>query len=436
MLIVEQLGLNLGPQCQLDDINLTLARGEMLVILGANGAGKSTLLSLLCGARQPDRGRIRLNGQDLTELSAQAIARQMARVPQQQDNAFDFTALEMVVMGRTPLLGPFSAPSIQDQHDALAMMEGMGLATLADQPYQRLSGGERQLVLLARARLQSSELLLLDEPTNHLDQKNRYAVLEQVHRACRQQGCAVIAVLHEPNLAQLYADKVLMLKDGRVLAYGPRDQVMTADNLSALYDLPTRAESLRHLQWFVPESVLQPRHQPLLLLTGNSGSGKTTLLQRLCQRAPSCARIDGLLTPGVFADGQRQHCDALDIVSAERHPYGHHTGVLDPITQTRFRFDPQGLALAQRALSRPQPAHLHLLDEVGPMELRGHGLAPQLPALLARADGRHIWVVRPSLLEAVQQQYQLAPAAIVDAADPNAFDTLWQFSQSAWNETP
>ena len=160
MLAVENVSFAVAGKQLLQDVSFELAAGEFLAVLGANGAGKTTLMNCLCGLNQPSQGRVKLNGQPLNNMTRAEIAQQMALVPQQQETAFAFTALEMVVMGRTPFLSTFESPSEQDIHDAKRVMQLLDVGGLAKADYNRLSGGERQLVLLARALFQSEQLLL------------------------------------------------------------------------------------------------------------------------------------------------------------------------------------------------------------------------------------------------------------------------------------
>ncbi|MDR8522393.1 ATP-binding cassette domain-containing protein [Shewanella fidelis] len=430
MLAVENVSFAVAGKQLLQDVSFELAAGEFLAVLGANGAGKTTLMNCLCGLNQPSQGRVKLNGQPLNNMTRAEIAQQMALVPQQQETAFAFTALEMVVMGRTPFLSTFESPSEQDIHDAKRVMQLLDVGGLAKADYNRLSGGERQLVLLARALFQSEQLLLLDEPTNHLDYRNKFQILSQVKRSCVESNTAVIAILHDPNLAQLYADKVLLLEHGKVLDYGERSAVMTSKNISRLYGLATASYQVASQEFFMPQNVLGLSLSKVLIVTGESGSGKTTALAALIEQCQQQQiKLKGMLCPGVMKDGRRFSSDIVDIATGERCLFGHRTGVLDKKTGTRFSFTEAGLALGLQALDHNNfnQGDICIVDEIGPMELGGQGFGKQIAPLLAVANSRHIWVVRPNLIEQVCRHWSLHNPEVIDIEDAHLPQKLMQF---------
>lgn len=430
MLAVENVSFAVAGKQLLQDVSFELAAGEFLAVLGANGAGKTTLMNCLCGLNQPSQGRVKLNGQPLNNMTRAEIAQQMALVPQQQETAFAFTALEMVVMGRTPFLSTFESPSEQDIHDAKRVMQLLDVGGLAKADYNRLSGGERQLVLLARALFQSEQLLLLDEPTNHLDYRNKFQILSQVKRSCVESNTAVIAILHDPNLAQLYADKVLLLEHGKVLDYGERSAVMTSKNISRLYGLATASYQVASQEFFMPQNVLGLSLSKVLIVTGESGSGKTTALADLIEQCQQQQiKLKGMLCPGVMKDGRRFSSDIVDIATGERCLFGHRTGVLDKKTGTRFSFTEAGLALGLQALDHNNfnQGDICIVDEIGPMELGGQGFGKQIAPLLAVANSRHIWVVRPNLIEQVCRHWSLHNPEVIDIEDAHLPQKLMQF---------
>ncbi|WP_350432660.1 ATP-binding cassette domain-containing protein [Shewanella sp. H8] len=430
MLKASGISFAIGDKLLLDNVSFELKPGEFLAILGANGAGKTTLMNCLCGLTHPSNGCISLNQRPLSEMSRADIAMQMALVPQQQETAFAFTALEMVVMGRTPFISTFESPSDQDVIDAKNIMQLLDVEGLAKSDYNRLSGGERQLVLLARALFQSNRLLLLDEPTNHLDFRHRYQILTQVKRSCIEFNTAVIAILHDPNLAQLYADKVLLLEDGKVLNYGERDIVMTSQNISRLYGVAATSYQVADKEFFIPQNVLGQHPSKVLIITGESGSGKTTALTELIQQCHiNHIPLAGILCPGVMKEGQRFSSDIIDIATNERCLFGHRTGVLDNKTNTRFSFTEQGMALGIKALT-PKSIHkksICIIDEIGPMELNGQGFGHQIAPLLAMNQSRHIWVVRPNLVDQVCRHWSLNKPQIVNIKDTDVLNKLMRF---------
>lgn len=430
MLSVNDISFAVGDKFLLQNVSFDLKAGEFLAILGSNGAGKTTLMNCLCGLTQPSSGSISLNNRTLNQMSRAEIASQMALVPQQQETAFAFSALEMVVMGRTPFISTFESPSDQDIVDAKYVMQLLDIGGLAKCDYNRLSGGERQLVLLARALFQSDRLLLLDEPTNHLDFRNRYQILSQVKRSCIESNTGVIAILHDPNLAQLYANKVLLLEGGKVLDYGDIDTVMTSQNISRLYGLATTSYQVAEKKFFIPQNILGQNLSNVLILTGESGSGKTTALTEFIQQCQTNGiNLTGILCPGVMKDGRRFSSDIVDIATNERCLFGHRTGVLDKKTSTRFSFTEDGIALGIKALT-PNHASRHsvcIIDELGPMELSGQGFGRQVAPLLAMANSRHIWVVRPSLIDQICRHWSILNPQVVHVQDKALLTKLMSF---------
>jgi iron complex transport system ATP-binding protein len=215
-------------------LELELGGGEVLCVLGPNGAGKTTLLRTLLGLIPALGGSVRESGRDLARLPRASIARALAYVPQASASPFDFTLLELVEMGRTAHLGAFAPPGRKDRDIALGALERLGIGGLAQRALATVSGGERQLALIARALASEALILVMDEPTAGLDFGNQSRVLEEIARL-RASGIAVLLCSHDPDHAFLVADRVLLLEAGRVLAQGDTAQVLVAENLSRLY---------------------------------------------------------------------------------------------------------------------------------------------------------------------------------------------------------
>ncbi len=231
-----QLSVGYHGRQVLRDVSLEAAMGELVAIVGPNGAGKSTLLRLLSGALIPWSGSIEVLGRPLAKFDRRALARTVAVVAQENAIAFPFTVLEAVLMGRAPHLAPLSFESPRDLALARRALDRLGLLALAARPMQELSGGERKRVVLARALAQEPKIALLDEPTAFLDLKHIAEIFAILRELRTERGLAVIATLHDLNAAALYADRVLLLKDGAAVASGAPDQVFTAENLRAVYD--------------------------------------------------------------------------------------------------------------------------------------------------------------------------------------------------------
>ncbi|MFE1599170.1 ABC transporter ATP-binding protein [Methylobacterium sp. ID0610] len=218
-------------------IDLSVAGGEVLALLGPNGGGKTTLLKTLLGLLAPLAGTVAVEGRPLAALPARARAKAMAYVPQSAGSAFAFTARAVVLMGRSAHTGLFSAPSRADHAAAEAALARLGVPHLADRPITRISGGERQLVLIARALAQEPRLVILDEPTASLDFGNQGKVMREIARL-RADGLGVVFTTHDPNQAARYADRALLLRAGRRLAEGPVAEVLEAGRLEELYGAP------------------------------------------------------------------------------------------------------------------------------------------------------------------------------------------------------
>ncbi len=229
------VGFAYGRRAVVAGVELAVAPGELVGVIGPNGSGKTTLVRLLSGVLRPDTGEVRLDGRPLRSWSRAEIARRMAVVAQDPPLTFAFTALEIVLMGRAPHLARLGFPGPHDLTCARAAMERLEVADVADRPLDRLSGGERQRVLLARALAQDAGVLLLDEPTTHLDLRHQTGIYDVVRALCRDAGAAVVTVLHDLNLAALYCDRLVLMAGGRVAATGPPAAVLDAATLAAAY---------------------------------------------------------------------------------------------------------------------------------------------------------------------------------------------------------
>jgi iron complex transport system ATP-binding protein len=220
------VGVRLGSREILRGVDLELAPGEVLALVGPNGAGKTTLLRVASGVLRPSAGRVLLEGQPLSALSRRELARAVAVVPQELQIAFGFSVGEVVLMGRSPHVGGLGFDSGPDVEVARRALERVGIAELADRSLLELSGGERQLALVARAFAQEPRLLLLDEPTAHLDLRHRLEVAALVREFARG-GRSALVVSHDLALAARSCDRMVLLAGGRVLAAGAPAEVLT-----------------------------------------------------------------------------------------------------------------------------------------------------------------------------------------------------------------
>jgi iron complex transport system ATP-binding protein len=218
-------------------LDVTVAQGEVLALLGPNGGGKTTLLKTLLGLLKPIAGEAQIDGQSLAAYSVRERARRIAYVPQLHTPTFAFTVEAVVLMGRTAHGNLFSRPSAHDRIVARQSLKRFGIEHLGERAYTMISGGERQLVLLARALAQEPQFIVLDEPTASLDFGNQGKVMREI-RALAQAGHGVLFTTHDPNHALRAADRAYLLRDGERIAEGKVADVLTKAQLEALYRAP------------------------------------------------------------------------------------------------------------------------------------------------------------------------------------------------------
>jgi iron complex transport system ATP-binding protein len=216
-------------------ISFTVSAGEVLCVLGRNGEGKSTLFKTILGLLPARAGALRVDGTPIAGWSPRQRALTFGYVPQNGGGTFSFTVAELVLMGRTAHRGPFSAPSAADREAAKDAIATLGIGHLAEREWLRVSGGERQLALIARALSQAPRILVLDEPTASLDFGNQVRVLDAVRRLAETQALSVLLSTHHPEQAFACADRVAVLARGVLLCTGTPAEVVTADTLRACY---------------------------------------------------------------------------------------------------------------------------------------------------------------------------------------------------------
>ena len=233
---IKNVTLSYESKAVLKDVSLELRRGEMVGIVGRNGSGKSTLIKAISGVLSPWSGEIVLNGQRISRLTRQQLARLVAVVPQNPSLPEAFSALEIVLMGRYPHLGLFGYERQRDLSIVWRALERTGTESLAQRRMSELSGGERQRVIIARALAQEPEIILLDEPTAHLDIQHQLEVMELMQNLVNQ-GLAAIAAIHDLPLAARFCHRLLLLNNGSVWAGGAPETVITADNLEVAYGI-------------------------------------------------------------------------------------------------------------------------------------------------------------------------------------------------------
>lgn len=236
----------------LQGISFSADSGDFLSVLGANGAGKSTLFRCLLGGLTDYTGAIELDGRDVRTLSRRETAEHIAYIPQIHRPTFGYSVLDTTLMGLTRQLSPFRSPTPEMEKHAMDALEQMGVAQLAERNFATLSGGEQQLVLIARALCQRSDVLLMDEPTSSLDYGNQLRVLQRVSELAGQ-GYTVILSTHDPQHALRFSRRVLALRDGRVAAFGDTREVLTETLLRRLYGVDAALLDTAHGPVVVPK---------------------------------------------------------------------------------------------------------------------------------------------------------------------------------------
>jgi ABC-type cobalamin/Fe3+-siderophores transport system ATPase subunit len=240
ILELQGLSCGYGRRVVLSDVDLSITAGENLCLLGPNGVGKTTLFRTILGAIEPMGGEILVDGESLSGRSRRQRARLMAYVPQAHTAPFPFHVMDVVLTGRTAHISLTASPSRHDEEVAGAALERMDIADLADRPYTELSGGERQLVLIARALAQEPRVLIMDEPSSHLDFGNQARLLSLIKTLVLECDLAVLMSSHFPNHAFACASRVGLIKDGRLAALGSPAEVLTETSLEDIYGIPVR----------------------------------------------------------------------------------------------------------------------------------------------------------------------------------------------------
>ncbi|VUT23592.1 MAG: Cobalamin import ATP-binding protein BtuD [Candidatus Methanolliviera sp. GoM_asphalt] len=238
MLSVEEIDAYYGNVKVLEKINFSAKEGKLLGIIGPNGSGKTTLLKVISKIIKPSVGTVLLNEFDISKMGKRELARKMAVVPQESSTSFSFTAMEIVLMGRTPHLKRFETEGLEDLEVAKRCMKLTNCSNLAERQIDELSGGELQKVIIARALAQEPKVLLMDEPTSHLDIKNQIEILELMKRLTDDR-LIVIAVFHDLNMASRYCEELILLKEGKIVSFGRTEEVLTSENIRNVFDIST-----------------------------------------------------------------------------------------------------------------------------------------------------------------------------------------------------
>lgn len=236
-IVAERLGFGYPGHRVIDALDARFLPGRLSGIIGPNGSGKTTLIRLMSGALKPDSGRVLLDDQPVGELRGQALARKIAVVPQKSHLGFDFSVLDVVLMGRQPYIGRFSREKSEDLELAREAMRMTGVEHLEKRSVTALSGGEWQRVIIARALCQATPVMLMDEPISSLDIRHQLEVLNLARRLAHEKQVCVVCVLHDLNLAANFCDELLLMKAGKKVAQGRPEQVLVRDTLRSVYGI-------------------------------------------------------------------------------------------------------------------------------------------------------------------------------------------------------
>lgn len=254
MLEVKGLSFSYGD-FSVEDVSFEVKEGEVLTLLGPNGSGKTTILKNIYGLLKPVKKCVLIDGRDFHSLSLRDRAKIAGYVPQSHQPPFPYTVLDVVVMGLAPQLGVFDTPKAKHYEKAIEKLKVLGIERLKDKPYTQLSGGQLQLVLIARALVQEPKVLLLDEPTAHLDFKNQVKILWIVKKLAREERITAVLTLHDPNLASIYSDKIALVNEGRIKAVGEPEVILKEEIFEEVYGIPVHILKFNGFRIVVPAEV-------------------------------------------------------------------------------------------------------------------------------------------------------------------------------------
>jgi len=245
LLSVEDISFGYSATPVFEQVSLDISPGQVFCLLGPNGSGKTTLLDCILGWLKPHAGRIMLDGADITDMPARQIAHHVAYVPQIHEKTFPYLVKDIVLMGRASYLGPFAAPSEEDAAISAQALDMVGMGSFKERPYTQLSGGEGQLVMVARALAQQTPLIIMDEPTAHLDYRHELIILETIVKLVRDRGLSVLMATHNPNHG-FYLQKngintrVAMMRNKHITNFGSAAEVLSEYKLGELYEIVAR----------------------------------------------------------------------------------------------------------------------------------------------------------------------------------------------------
>ena len=256
-IIVKNLTFTYGTRPILKDVSFELATNELVAVLGPNGVGKSTLFKCILGLLRQYEGEIHINEFNAKKITEKELSRQIAYIPQSHNPVFNFSVFDMVLMGTTGQVSSVSSPGPKERQKVMDCLDRLGIQHLYNRSYTFISGGERQLVLIARAMAQNAKIMIMDEPTANLDYGNQIRVLEQI-KSLSKEGYTIILSTHNPDQSYLYADRILAIYDGKLIADGNPKDVITTELIRTLYDVNITVESLHDdkIRFCVPDELI------------------------------------------------------------------------------------------------------------------------------------------------------------------------------------
>jgi len=280
-LTIDGIDCSYGSVDVLKDVGFAVESGQFLGVLGPNGSGKTTLLKSISRVLKPQKGAIFIGDENVYKMKTVDVAKQMAVVPQSTPVSFDFTALEVVLMGRNPHMARFKMEGKKDLDIAKNSMQLTRTWEFADRPVNELSGGESQRVIIARALTQEPQILLLDEPTTHLDISNQLEIMDLIKHLCETKKLLIIAVFHDFNLAARYCDSIILLNDGKIVAIGKMNDTLTSENVKKVFNVDTivKKHPITGSLYVIPISrpIIQKQKSLLVHLICGGGTGSPVM---------------------------------------------------------------------------------------------------------------------------------------------------------------
>ena len=340
----------------LDGIQFGVKSGEFLGILGPNGSGKTTLLKSISRVLKPRKGAILMDELNIYDMKTVDVAKQMAVVPQTAPVTFDFSALEVVLMGRNPHMDRFAIETKEDIEIAKNSMKLTNTWDFADRSITELSGGERQRVIIARALTQEPQLLLLDEPTTHLDISNQLEIMDLLKQLCKTKKLLIVAVFHDFNLAARYCDSLILLKDGKIVAAGKSDDTLTSENVKKVFNVDTivKKHPITGSLHVIPISrpIIQKHKSLIIHLICGGGTGSPVIKILLDEGYRVTAGVLNLL------DTDHETAQLLSVPTTNEAPFS-------PITDEAHKANLQMISKANVLVVTPTQfgdGNLHNLD--------------------------------------------------------------------------